>query len=203
MVKPLKELIYGLQLWCVYHSCKTTPLYVFIEVSDGNIKAVKKRLFPSKQTLEMGAGMLQTEFTSLCGEAANAFPQKRALKLRLMIVQLQELFNIHSKSKKHRAKIEKKILNMTNSKTLEMAKKMLESWEYQAKIEEEKLKKANDKNKTIETTFEDLIVEVERHNKFQIDRKKTTAAQFARYVKSFKRQIENQNKANGKRKGLK
>jgi len=85
MAKLLNDLLYTLRLWCIYHSCKTTPLYVFIEVSDGNIKAVKRRLFPSKQTLEMGAGMLQMEFTSLCGESVNAFPQKRALKLRLMI----------------------------------------------------------------------------------------------------------------------
>ena len=91
---------------------------------------------------------------------------------------------------------------MTSAKDIETAEKMLKSWQYQLKAEEDLLNKEAAKDKQSDTTFEDLVVEVEKHNKFQIDRRKTNVATFAKYVKSFKRYIASQEKQNRKKTGL-
>ena len=200
MIKSrVSNLIFQLQLWCVYHNCQTTPLSIFIDATNGNLGALRRHLFPSQTTKEIACGMLQMEFAKLCGENVKMFPQKRALILSLMIRQLTELLEIHSKSPKHRDEVWKLISQMTSSKDMDTALKMLKNWQHQLKIEEDILNKDSNRNKQLDSTFEDLVVEIERHNQFQIDRKSTSVASFATYVKSFKKYISNQEKSNRKK----
>ena len=146
----------------------------------------------------MAGAMLQMEFSALCGEKVNMFPGKQALKLRLLIAQLQELLNIHAKSKKHRAKIEQKIAELTSSNSIEVAHQMLKAWTRQLQIEEQSLKKDTQKDKTQDARLEDLVVETSKYLGYQIDRKRTSVAEFAGQLKSFKRHIAAQEKAGRK-----
>jgi len=191
----ITNILLVLKLWCVYHECKKTPLNVFIEISDGNKNAASRRLFPSKTTIEIACGMLQVEFATLCGNNAELFPQKKSIKLKLMITQLSELLNIYEKSKKRRQDILQKIYEITNSRNIEVAKKSLEKFQYQLQIEEQRLSKEKKQNEKSDATFEDFVVMIER-NKFQIDRKNTSVATFAAYVKNFKRELAEQAKTN-------
>jgi len=183
------------QFRSVYHQCKTTPLSVFIDFSDGNIKALRRRWWPSAKTLTIAAGMLQMEFATLCGEKVNKFPGKNVIKYRLLIAQTQELINISGKSAKHQKWIEQKIYELTSYRTIDDAITQVERWKKLLAIEEQHLQKSEKKcSKTGDTTFTDLLVETSKYIGFQIDPTRTTVAQFAGYVKSFKRSIENETK---------
>ena len=183
------------QFWSVYHQCRKTPLSVFIDFSDGDERALRRRFWPSKKTLSIAAGMLQMEFAVLCGEKVSQFPGKKILKYRILITQLEELLNIYDKSPKYQQWVKQKIYELTNSKTIDGAKQQLETWKKHIELEEQLLAKAEKKSKTSktsETTFSDLVIETTKYIGFQIDPNKTTVAQFAGYVKSFKRHIYNE-----------
>jgi len=197
--KIITHTVVAARFWCVYHQCRNTPLQVFIDHSNGNQKALRRHLFPSKKTIQAAETMLQTEFAALCGEKVNIFPAKKALKLRILATQLQELLNIHAKSKKSRAKIEQKISELTSSNSIEVASQMLKSWTQQLQIEEKNLEKDEQKGKTKDVGLEDLVVETSKYLGYQIDRKRTSVAEFAGHLKSFKRHIAAQEKANRKR----
>jgi hypothetical protein len=190
------------KLFCVQHKCNKTPLSVFIEIANGHYAAVRRRLFPSKTTVEMACGLLQMEFATLCGDSADLFPQKKAIKLRVLVIHLQELFEIYAKSKKHRAMIEEKIFELTSTRSMDVARQQLQTWIIRLKEEEKRLEKETGKSKKgkkDDGTFEDLVIEVSKYNKFHIDRYKMTAAEFAGYVKSFKKDAERQARANGRK----
>ena len=139
------------------------------------------------------------EFTKLCGESVQKFPAKKAIILRMMIAQLQGLLDIHTKTRKYRLKIEQKIFELTSTSTILEAKQILHTWLSLLNEEEKSLEKNAQKSKVkLETGFEDLVVETTKYLGFQIDRRKTTVAEFAEHVKSFKRHIANIEKNNQK-----
>ena len=182
------------RLWCVFHKCSETPLCVFIALDD-NPKALRRRLFPSKQTLEMARVMLGIEFAKLCDEKADLFPAKQALKLRLQVTQLEQLLDIHAKSSsRHRAEIERKMSEFTGSTSVAAAKEKLGELMRLLDMEEKKLEK--DKKRPA-FRFEDLVVDITKYLGFQIDRKNTTVAEFAGYIKSSKIQLKTTKKSTG------
>ena len=198
--KSIIRTVAAARLWCVYHQCGNAPLDVFIAYSDGDKKALRRRLFPSQQTIEIAGVMLQMEFAALCGEKVNMFPGKQALKLRLLIAQLQELLNIHAKSKKHRPQIEQKILALTHSNSLKNAQQLLKHWANVLQIEEAKLENEAKKNSNKDIKIEDLVVETSKYLGYPIDRKRPVS-EFAGQLKSFKRYIAAQEKTNRKSAG--
>jgi len=69
----------------------------------------------------------------------------------------------------------------------------VERWKKLLAIEEQQLAKSEKKgSKTSDTTFTDLVVETSKYIGFQIDPNRTTVAQFAGYVKSFKRHVDSE-----------
>jgi len=188
----MKNLILKLMLWCVFHKCKNTPLSVLVEISEGNTKAVKRRFFASKKMIALACGMLQMEFSALCGD--NSIKQHlQRIKLHILITKLSELFNILDKTKKHRERIIKKISEITGRKSLEKSIETFESYKQQLEAIEKKIAaKANEKDKDKkDTKFVDLITEIEHHRKFDIDTDKMTIARFASHVKKYKIYCEN------------
>jgi hypothetical protein len=147
--------------------------------------------------------MLQVEFATLCGDSADLFPQKKLIKLKMLVMHLQELFEIHAKSAKHRAAIEQKIYELTSARSMDVARQQLQTWISRLKEEEKRLENDNKKNKKgkkDDAVFEDWVIVISRYNKFHIDRYKMNVAEFAGYVKSFRRDAERQKLQEAKKK---
>jgi len=193
LINVIRRLYSKLQYLSVYHKCSNIPLHNFIELYNDNDKAIKRLPFATKATIAIAKNMLQTEFAVLTGEKTNAFPQRRAIRLRIIINQLHSLLELYDKTNKHSPQIKQKICEMTSTNDIYTSRRILSNWTKKLEQEEERLKKEFNNKKT-NFTFEDTVIEIEKENKFYINRKTTTVVTFAGYVKSFKRKIESYEK---------
>jgi len=201
--KKITQAVVAARFWCVYHKCTETPLYRFIEFADGNTKSLRRRLFPSQHTLVIAGTTIQAEFSQLCGEKMNQIKGNKALRLRILIAQLQSLLEIYDKATESKKKIEAKIFEIASVNDIETAYRVLNMWVGHLKIEEEiseKEKKATDQ---YERSFLEFVVEVGMYLEKDIDLKKTTVAEFACYLRIVKRRNEAQNKEKSKKFGTK
>lgn len=143
----------------------------------------------------MAGAMLMQEFSNLCGiEKKSMFPEKNILIKELQILQLHECLLIYDMSMDKKSVMDK-ITNLTGMYTVKEAEYILKTWiidlESEKKASENRMKQDAEKE-NYDIRF--LATDVCRFMGFQIDRRKTSVAEFAGYVASYKKQIERDRK---------
>ena len=160
-----------------------------MEAVRGNLKALRRpfRLRAGKKTLTEALGMLMTEYSELCGIRDNKrFAGKDALMIRMQVVQLNGYIIIQMTGRD----VMHKIRDLCGANTVEEAKSILKLWTTDLEAAESRLEKETKTAGTKTFDIYGLVTEVSRYLCFQLDKRRTTVAEFAGYVVSFNRFVE-------------
>ena len=192
-----------LRLKCTYHQCRNTPLSVFIDFSHGNTNALRRFPLAGQNTLQLAGAMLMHEFSTLCGEKRGKFPGVDLMKQRLRVRRLQELIAIAEATRdfithaNNEAMLKiKDLVGFDCSKSLKPAENTLKLWIIDLEVAEKAFEKETEKAKKEEYNFQILVTDVSKYMGFQIDRLRTTVAEFAGYVCSMRKEIDRNRQKN-------
>ena len=187
--KRITEMITAWRLSSTYHRCSRTPLFNFMEAVRGDLKALRRpfRMRASKKTLAEALGMLMAEYSELCGIHDNKrFAGKDAMMIRLQVVQLNGYIIIQTSGRD----VMDKIRDLCGATTIEEAKSILKLWMTDLEAAERRLEKETKTAGTKTFDIYGLVTEVSRYLCFQLDKRRTTVAEFAGYVMSFSKYVE-------------
>ena len=118
---------------------------------------------------------------------------------RLQVMQLYEYLTIIEKTQSPNV-IMQKITELTGAYSVKEANDILKSWIIDLEAAEKTFEKEIKISGKSDFDIQSLVTEVSKYLGFQIDRLRTTAAEFASYVASFHHYIENQKTQDEKRK---
>jgi len=199
------------RLWSTYHRCSETPLFNFMEAARGNLKALRRKggllgllgllgRLTGEKTLAEAYGMLLAEYSELCGlRDPKKFTGKEVFLIRLQVMQLREYILIHTLGHNTMDSIR----DLCGASSIEEAKSILSLWMTDLETAERRLEKEigemgkeGEKWGKGKGSFDvfGLFTEVCRYLCFQLDMRRTTVAEFAGYVVSFNRYVENLDK---------
>jgi tRNA A37 threonylcarbamoyladenosine modification protein TsaB len=162
------------------------------------LKALRKpfRFRASVKTLTEANNRLAVEYFELCSMGGKQhLAGKEIVLMNIQIRRLSVYIDIYESGN---VEIMEKIVGMTGYETIAEAKHLLEQWIYDMEAEHKRLEKEAKDKKDVSYDMNSMVVDVCRWLGFQLDRKGTTVSEFAGYMASFSKCVEQMDKKSSK-----